>query len=95
MTRGWRYAKLFLDIVLLRVAHVCVCVMHPFNFMVSLRVSASYLPFLALPFLFLFYSFLRWSFVDVSLIVSCPADHVPDWQPRILQGQSEARWINV
>ena len=21
---------------------------------------------------------------DISLLVSCPADHVPDWQPRIL-----------
>ena len=28
--------------------------------------------------------------VDVLLIVSCPADHVPDWQPRILLGMVEA-----
>ena len=24
----------------------------------------------------------RWSFVDVPVIFPCPADHVPDWQPR-------------
>ena len=29
----------------------------------------------------------RWSFVDVPLIFFCPADHVPDWQPRILLGR--------
>ena len=39
--------------------------------------------------LFLFlYS--RWSFVDVPLVFSCPANHVPDWQPRILLGISMA-----
>ena len=27
-----------------------------------------------------------WSFVDVPLIFSCPADHIPNWQPRILLG---------
>ena len=33
------------------------------------------------------YSFIsRWSFVDVQLIFFCPADHVPDWRPRILLG---------
>ena len=31
----------------------------------------------------------RWSFVDVPLIFSCIADHVPDWQPRILLGMVE------
>ena len=25
----------------------------------------------------------------------CPADHVPDWQPRVLLGMVEARWVNV
>ena len=34
-------------------------------------------------FLFLCY---RWSFVHVTPIFSCPADHVPDWQPRIVLG---------
>ena len=44
-------------------------------------------------FLFVFFVLLcilyfcsRWSFVDVPLIYCCPADHVPDWQPRILLG---------
>ena len=36
-------------------------------------------------FLFLFVFF----FVDVPLIFFCPADHVPDWQPRILLGMVE------
>ena len=33
--------------------------------------------------------------VDVPLIFSCPADYVPDWQPRILLGMVEARSVNV
>ena len=36
-----------------------------------------------------------WSFVDVPLIFFCPADQVPDWQPRILLGMVEARSVNV
>ena len=39
--------------------------------------------------------FSHWSFVDVPLIFFCPADHVPDWQPRILLGMVEARSVNV
>ena len=27
--------------------------------------------------------FARWSFVDVPLIISCRADYVSDWQPRM------------
>ena len=34
-------------------------------------------------------------FVDVSLIFSCPADQVPDWQPRILLGMVETRSVNA
>ena len=34
-------------------------------------------------------------FVDVPLIFFCPADHVPDWQPRKLLGMVEARSVNV
>ena len=30
-----------------------------------------------------------------SLIFFCPADHVPDWQPRVLLGMVEARSVNV
>ena len=37
----------------------------------------------------------RWSVVDVPLIFSCPACHVPDWQPRILLGMVETRSVNV
>ena len=37
----------------------------------------------------------RWSLVDVPLIFFCPADHVPDWQPRVLLGMVEARSVNV
>ena len=42
---------------------------------------------------FLFCS--HWSLVDVPLIFFCPADHVPDWQPRILLGMVETRSVNV
>ena len=39
--------------------------------------------------------FSHWSLVDVPLIFFCPADHVPDWQPRVLLGVVEARSVNV
>ena len=45
--------------------------------------------------LLLFLTFSRWSFVDVPLIVFCPADHVPDWQPCILLGMVEVRSVNA
>ena len=37
----------------------------------------------------------HWSLADVPLIFFCPADHVPDWQPRVLLGMVEARSVNV
>ena len=37
----------------------------------------------------------HWILVDVPLIFFCPADHVPDWQPRISLGMVEARSVNV
>ena len=48
------------------------------------------------PLLCLFVCFFcsHWSLVDV-LLIFCPADHVPDWQPRILLGIVEARSVNV
>ena len=74
---------------LLRVARVLrVCAMHPLYFMGTLRVSASYLSFLAIffpPLLFCYFCLVfvflcfRWSFVDVPLGFSSPADHVLDW----------------
>ena len=53
--------------------------------------------FLTFLFCFLFCFFnSRGSFVDVPRIFSCPADHVPDWQPRsILLGMFEAGSVNV
>ena len=33
--------------------------------------------------------------LDVPLIFCCPADHVPDWQLRILLSMVEARSVNV
>ena len=33
--------------------------------------------------------------VDIPLIFSCPADHVPDWQPYMLLGMVETRSVNV
>ena len=46
-----------------------------------------------LSFLLLFHALV--GAVDVSLIYSCSADHVPDWQPRVLLGMVEARSVNV
>ena len=43
---------------------------------------------------FVFFFCSHWSLVDVPLISFCPADHVPDWQPRILLGMVEARSVN-
>ena len=45
--------------------------------------------------LFVFFFCSHWSLVDVALIFFCPADHVPDWQPRILLGMVEARSVNA
>ena len=44
---------------------------------------------------FVFFFCSHWSLVDVPLIFFCPADHVPDWQPRVLLGIVEARSVNV
>ena len=44
---------------------------------------------------FVFFFCSHWSLVDVPLISFCPADHVPDWQPRIILGMVEARSVNV
>ena len=45
--------------------------------------------------MFVFFFCSHWSLVDVPLIFFCPADHVQDWQPRILLGMVEARSVNV
>ena len=49
----------------------------------------------SLSFLFVFLFCSDWSLVDVPLISFCPADHVPDWQPRIVLGMVEARSVDV
>ena len=46
-------------------------------------------------FVFVFFFCSHWSLVDVPPIFFCPADHVPDWQPRVLLGMVEARSVNV
>ena len=95
MARGWNYTKPSLASAPLRgCARACtiilyVIAMHPFYFIDSLRVSVSYLSFLAFFVLFCFISVLfvvftsflfscsPWSFVNVPLILySCPASHV-------------------
>ena len=55
--------------------------------------SCSFLSVVFCVFVFFFCS--HWSLVDVPLIFFCPADHVPDWQPRVLLGMVEARSVNV
>ena len=55
--------------------------------------SCSFLFVVFCVFVFFFRS--HWSLVDVPLIFFCPADHVPDWQPRVLLGMVEARSVNV
>ena len=44
---------------------------------------------------FVFFFCSDWSLVDITLIFFCPADHVPDWQPRVLLGMVETRSVNV
>ena len=73
---------------------ICFCVI-VFQVFVLLCFFSLFLSFLPCFFiLFLFYTLVCWNFVDVPLIFSCPADHVPDWRPRIL-GLVEARSLNV
>ena len=66
----------------------------PFDYLFLACVFVFVVP-LSLSFLFVFFFFCsHWSLVDVPLIFFCPADHVPDWQPRILLGMVEARSVN-
>ena len=51
--------------------------------------------FLFVVFVCVFFFCSHWSLVDVPLIFFCPADHVPDWQPRIFLGMVDARSVNV
>ena len=83
MARGWHYAKLSLSNAP-RLSFSGMCIL--------LSLFLSLCRFFVC-FLFFFCSY--WSLVDVPLICLCPADHVPDWQPRILLGMVEARSANV
>ena len=82
MACGWHYANLSLSNVLgLPFSGMCILL---FLFLSLCRFC-----------LFVFSFCSHWSLVDVPLIFFCPADHVPDWQPRILLGMVEARLVNV
>ena len=62
----------------------------------DLRVFCYSCSFLFVVFcVFVFFFCSHWSLVDVPLIFFCPADHVPDWQPRVFLGMVEARSVNV
>ena len=81
MARGWHYDKLSLsNAPRLSFSGLCILL---FLFLSLCR------------FLCVFFFCSHWSLVDIPLIFFCPADHVPDWQPRILQGMVEARSVNV
>ena len=82
MARGWHYAKLSLsNAPRLSFSGMCILL---FLFLSLCRFC-----------LFVFFFCSHWSLVDVPLIFFCPADHVPDWHPRILLGMVEARSVNV
>ena len=79
MARGWHYAKLSLsNTPRLSFSGLCILL---FLFLSLCR------------FLCVFFFCSHWSLVDVPLISFCPADHVPDWQTRILLGMVEARSV--
>ena len=72
MAHEWYYTKLSLSSAFLSFSGMCF---------VLLLVSFCRFLFC---FVLLLFSCSRWSFIDVPLIFTYPADHVPDWQPRIL-----------
>ena len=82
MARGWHYAKLSLSNAH-RLSFSGLCI--------SLFLFLSLRRFLCVCVFFCSH----WSLVDVPLISFCPADHVPDWQPRIILAMVEARSVNV
>ena len=83
MARGRHYAKLsLLNAPRLSFSGLCILL---FLFLSLCRFCV---------FVFFFFCS-HWSLVDVPLIFFCPADHVSDWQPRIVLGTVEARSVNV
>ena len=62
----------------------------------SILPGIRFFVFFLLIVLALFVSYSHWDFfVEMFLYLSCPADHVLDWQPRVLLGVVEARFVNV
>ena len=82
MARGWHYAKLSLSNA--RRLFFSGMWILLFLFLSLCRFCL---------FVFLFCS--HWSLVDVPMISFCPADHVPDWHPRIVLGMVEDRSVVV
>ena len=73
MARGWHYVKLSLsNAPRLSFSDLCILL---FLFLLFVVFC-----------MFVFFFCSHWSLVDVPLIFFCPADHVPDWQPRVLLG---------
>ena len=81
MARGWHYAKLSLSNAR-RLSFPGMSILL-FLFLSLCRFCV-----------FVFFFCSHWSLVDVPLISFCPADDVPDWQPRIVLGMVEARSVN-
>ena len=85
MARGRHYAKLSLsNAPRLSFSHLCILL---FMFLSLCRFFFFFFS------VFVFFFCSHWSLVDVPLIFFCPADHVPDWQPRVLLGMVEARSV--
>ena len=82
MARGWHYAKLSLSNAR-RLSFSGMCILL-FLFLSLCRFC-----------LFVFFFCSHWSLVDVPLISFCPADHVPDWQPRMVLGMVESRSVKA
>ena len=82
MVRGWHYVKLSLSNAR-RLFFSGMCIL---LFKENQNTPRPYLSsFLFVVFVCLCLFFCSyWSLVDVPLISFCPADHVPDWQPRIV-----------
>ena len=81
MARGRHYAKLSLsNAACLAFSDLCILL---FLFLPLCRLCVFFFALIG--------AFGRCS----SDLFFCPADHVPDWQPRVLLGMVEARSVNV
>ena len=99
MARGWHYTKLYLPSVrLLSFSGMCFVLL----FLSFYRLCLVYVRFVFMLLLELCTCLKKnqnavrpSEYPPVPLICSCPAEHVPDWQRRILLGTVEARSANV